>query len=89
MCIEAWDKNETQTSSSEQEQDTFTQNFQSKIESKNYLDRIKALAHANHILKIPYVQHGKVLKKKDKKLIKGLYRRALNDYSFLDCQHHD
>ena len=82
QVVELLHEDDSQTSSSEEEQGNFTQNFQKKIESKNPWDRIKALGRVNQILGHGYVEKEQVLDYQDKKLIKGLYRRALNTYNF-------
>ena len=78
------DADDSQTSSSEAEQGNFTKNFQQKIESKNHWYRIKALGRVTSILSLPYLHRQQELDLQDKKLIKGFYRRALNDYKFLE-----
>ena len=53
--VEVRDIDNTETSSSEEEQGNFTKNFQTKMESKKYFDRIKALGYVTNILKTPYI----------------------------------
>ena len=55
QLVEVRDQNNSETSSSEEEQGNFTKNFQKKIASKNYWDRIKALVRVTSILRFPYI----------------------------------
>ena len=59
------------------------------IESKNYWHRIKALSQVSQILKQGYINNKQILDFQDKKLIKGLYRRALNTYKLEPADHED
>ena len=59
------------------------------IESKNYFHRIRALSRVTQILKQGYIKNQQILDFQDKKLIKGLYRRALNTYKLEPADHED
>ena len=73
------------SSSSEDEQGNFTANFQNKVESSNHWHRIQALARVASILTVPYLNEPRrPIDQLDKKLIKGFYRRTLNEYKYLE-----
>jgi len=57
------------------------------VESSNPWDRIHALGKVAHILKVPYLQNPRrQMDQLDRKLIKGFYRRTLNEYRYLDTR---
>ena len=75
----------TDNSSSGEEQHDFAKNFQAKVESKNPWDRVAALGKVTHILKAAYLEDpDRKVDLIDKKLIKGFYQRALNQYQYLE-----
>ena len=73
-------RSDTSFTSSSAEELNFTKNFQKKVDSENYWDRIKALGRVASILSVPYIQMERQTDMLDRKLIKGFYRRALNEY---------
>ncbi len=55
------------------------------MESKSYLDRIKALGKVTNILNSAYLyDESRQITNLDMKLIKGFYKRALNEYKYLE-----
>ena len=67
----------SQTSSGNEEEINFRKDFAAKLDSKNFLDKIRALNQLKSLLSGHY--RNKVNTKLDKKLIKGFYRRVHND----------
>lgn len=84
FVVELQGDDNSSTSSSEAEQGRYTKKFQETMESSNYLGKIKALSRLTSILRRGYLEKPQELDLQDKKLMKGMYRRALNTYKFSD-----